>query len=205
MKHLELDAWTRVTSGTSGATSVRNEGCIPGILIGLKETPVPLKVKAGDMTRILKEGGSNALVDLSIDGQNTFAMLKQFTRNPVSRKIIHVDFQRVSATETVEAAIPIVFVGQPAQEYENYVMQHEVGVVHVKAFPDALPGHINVDVSQMLPSRPLHTSDIIMPEGVTLIGDPTATVAVLMPPKTKAEAEVEAPVAVAEAPAAETE
>lgn len=202
MKHLELNAWTRVTSGTSGAVAVRREGCIPGILVGLKEQPVPLKVKAGDMTRILKEGGSNALVDLSIDGQSTFAMLKEFTRNPVSRQIIHMDFQRVSATETVEAAIPLVFIGHPAQEYEDYVMQHEVGVVHVKAFPDALPGHINVDVSQMLPSHPIHTSDIIMPDGVTLIGDPTATVAVLMPPKAKADAEVEVVEAIAEEPIA---
>lgn len=188
MKHIALDAMTRAASGTSGAMAVRKEGCIPGILIGLKENPVPLKIKAGDMTRILKEGGSNALLDLSIDGQNTFAMLKKFTRNPVSRRIIHIDFQRVSATETVEAAIPLVFTGQPAQEYEAYVMQHEVGVVHVKAFPDSLPGHISVDVSQMLPSRPLHASDIVMPEGVIFIGDPAATVAVLMPPKTKAEA-----------------
>ena len=95
MKHPSLEAWPRPTSKTSGATKVRNEGFIPGILLGHKEPALTLKVKSGDMTRVLKQGGSSAIVDLSIDGRQEFAMVREFTRDPVSRRIIHVDFQRV--------------------------------------------------------------------------------------------------------------
>ena len=203
MKHLQLEAWTRITSGTSGAVAVRNEGCIPGILIGLNEKRVPFKIKTGDMTRILKEGGRNALVDLNIDGKNTFAMVKEFTRNPVSRSIIHVDFKRVSATETVDAAIPLVFVGQPADDMAGWTVDHELNTIHVKAFPDALPPYINVDVATLQPHHPFTAGDLVLPEGVTLNADPTQAVAMLVPPKLQ-EVVADA-AAVPAAPAAPTE
>lgn len=202
MKHLQLEAWTRVTSGTSGAVAVRNEGCIPGILIGLNENRMPFKIKAGDMTRILKEGGRNALVDLNIDGKSTFAMVKEFSRNPVSRRIIHVDFQRVSATETVDAAIPLVFVGHPGEGLVGWTVEHELNTVHVKAFPDALPPRIEVDVATLKPHHPFTAGDIVLPEGVTLNADPAQAVAMLVPPKIQAvEEEVAAAPVAVEAPA----
>ncbi|HEY3412618.1 MAG TPA: 50S ribosomal protein L25 [Armatimonadota bacterium] len=202
MKHLQLEAWTRITSGTAGAVAVRNEGCIPGILLGMKETPVPFKIKAGDMTRILKAGGRNALVDLNLDGQSTFAMIKEFTRNPVSRRIIHVDFQRISATEAVEAAIPLVFVGQLDESLADWTVEHELNTIHVKALPDALPSRIEVDVATLKPHHPFTAGDIVLGEGVTLNADPTQAVAMLVPPKVQeAEEEVAAAPAATEAPA----
>jgi large subunit ribosomal protein L25 len=182
--------------------AVRNEGCIPGILIGLNEPRVPFKIKAGDMTRVLKTGGRNALVDLNIDGESTFAMVKEFSRNPVSRRIIHVDFQRVSATATVDASIPLVFVGQPGEGLVGWTVEHELNTLHVKAFPDALPPRIEVDVATLKPHHPFTAGDVILPEGVTLNADPTQAVAMLVPPKlAAAEEPVAGAPAATEAPA----
>jgi large subunit ribosomal protein L25 len=203
MKHLALEAWTRVSNGTAGATAIRKEGCIPGILIGLHQPRVAMKIKTGDMTRILKEGGRNALVDLSIDGQSSFAMIREFTRNPVSRRIIHVDLQRISATEAIETSVPLVFVGQPGEGFEAYTIEHEINALHVRALPDSLPSSINVDVATIQPNHPLVAGDIVLPDGVALVADPTQTVAVLVPPKVKTAAEeLEDAPAPAAAPAA---
>jgi large subunit ribosomal protein L25 len=204
MKHVTLEAWTRVTNGTAGATAVRNEGCIPGILVGHNEPRVPVKIKAGDMTRVLKEGGRNALLDLNIDGSRSFAMVKEFTRNPVSRRIIHVDFQRVSATETVEAAIPIVFVGQLPETLAGYTVEHEINTVHVKGIPDSLPAHIDVDVSTLQPSHPFTAGDIALPAGVVLATDPAQAVAMVVAPKmVEEEAATAETTETVEAPAAD--
>ncbi|HEY3265439.1 MAG TPA: 50S ribosomal protein L25 [Armatimonadota bacterium] len=189
MKHVSLDAWTRVPRGNGGAHVVRAEGFIPAVLIGHHEPAVPIKVKKGDMTRLLKEGGRNALVDLSINGEGSFAILREFKRNPISRAIIHIDFQRVSADETIEAAVPVTLSGLPEGEFELFVPSLELSAIQLKAHPDKLPGHITVDVNVLLPNHPLHARDLQLPDGVELVLDGSQIVAVLNSPTVQAEPE----------------
>jgi large subunit ribosomal protein L25 len=207
MTHPSLEAWARPTSKTSGATKVRNEGYIPGILLGHKEPAVTLKVKSGDMTRVLKAGGSSAIVDLSIDGRKEFAMVREFTRDPVSRRIIHVDFQRVSMNEIIESPVQVVVAGEPASEYSDYIVTMEVTSVRVKAVPDAIPHRIEVDAASLQPTQPLTAADLPLPEGVQMAEDPAFIIAVLAPPSVTVAADeaapAEEPAAAAEEPAAE--
>jgi large subunit ribosomal protein L25 len=204
MKHPSLEAWPRPTSKTSGATKVRNEGFIPGILLGHKEPALTLKVKSGDMTRVLKQGGSSAIVDLSIDGRQEFAMVREFTRDPVSRRIIHVDFQRVSMTEVIESPVQIVVTGEPTTEFSDYIVTMEVTTVRVRALMDSIPARIEVDAATMDPAVPLQASDLQLPEGVEMAEDPEFIIAVLTPPSVNVEAdEAGSDVAETVAPAAE--
>lgn len=193
MKHPSLEAWPRPTSKTSGATKVRNEGYVPGILLGHKQPAVTLKVKTGDLTRVLKEGGSSAVVDLSIDGKQEFALVREFTRDPVSRRIIHVDLQRISMDEVIEAPVAVAVVGEPATEYSDYIVTMEVTTVRVKAKPDAIPVRIEVDASALEPALPLTASDLPLPEGVEIAEEPEFIIAVLVAPSVTVESDEAAP------------
>jgi len=202
MKHITLEAWPRQTSKTSGAHKVRKEGYIPSILLGHHEPAVTLKVKSGDMTRVLKQGGPNALLDLSVEGQSTFAMIREFIRHPVTRAITHVDFMRVAANEPIEAPVQVVITGEPSIEYSGFVVNQELASVRVKALPDSLPQRFEVDASTLQAGHPLHVGDLQLPEGVEMMEDQSHIVAVLTPPTVhREEVEVEA----AEPEAAEAE
>jgi large subunit ribosomal protein L25 len=193
MKHPSLEAWPRPTSKTSGATKVRNEGYVPGILLGHKQPAVTLKVKAGDLTRVLKEGGSSAIVDLSLDGAKEFAMVREFNRDPVSRRIIHIDLQRVSMDEVIESPVAVVVTGEPATEYSDYIVTMEVTTVRVKAKPDAIPHRIEVDAAALQPAQPLTAADLPLPEGVVIAEDPEFIIAVLAAPSVTVASDEAAP------------
>lgn len=193
MKHPSLEAWPRPTSKTSGATRVRNEGYVPGILLGHKQPAVTLKVKSGDLTRVLKEGGSSAIVDLSIDGKSEFAIVREFTRDPVSRHIIHLDLQRVSMDEVIESPVAVVVTGEPPTEFSDYIVTMEVTSVRVKAKPDAIPVRIEVDAAELQPAQPLTAGDLPLPEGVEIAEEPDFIIAVLAAPSVTVASDEAAP------------
>jgi large subunit ribosomal protein L25 len=166
MKHLPLQAWSREAAGTGIAHRLRREGYVPSVLIGHHEKAVCLKVRHPDIVRVLQAGGQNALVDLDIDGQSHLAMVREYTRNPLSRHITHVDFQRVSADEKVETNVPIVFIGHTEAQDEGGIVQHELDHLHIRAKADDVPQHIEVDISGLRPAHPMHVADITMPTGV---------------------------------------
>lgn len=204
MKHSVLEALPRTPSGTGGARKVRAEGYIPGILLGHKLPAVTLQVKSSDVFRVLKKSGPNALLDLSLEGEKTFAMIREFTRHPVSRAITHVDFMRVAADEPIEAPVPVVVTGEPAIEYSDYVVTLELNTVRVKSLPDALPQRIEVDAATLEPGSPVYASDLVMPEGVEMTEDPTMLIVLLAAPTLQVEEteETETEVAPAEPEAA---
>lgn len=177
MKHNSLEAWPRPTSRTSGASQVRREGFIPAIVLGRHQPAVTLKIKNGDLIRVLKASGPNALIDLSLEGQNTLVMIREFTRHPVSRRILHVDFQRVDASEPVEVAVSVVITGEPTGDYTGYLVTQEVSSLPVRALPGAVPQNVTVDATLLRPTHPLVAREIVLPEGVTLAGDPEQAVA----------------------------
>lgn len=193
MKHPSLEAWPRPTSKTRGATKVRNEGFVPGILLGHKQPAVTLKVKSGDLTRVLKEGGSSAIVDLSIEGAKEFAIVREFTRDPVSRRIIHIDLHRVSMDEVIETHVPVVVTGEPPTEFSDYIVTMEVTSVRVKAKPNAIPPRIEVDAANLQPAVPLTAAQLPLPEGVQMAEDPEFIIAVLSAPSVTAAADEAAP------------
>ena len=184
---------------------MRADGYIPGILLGHHEPAVTLKVKMSDMFRVLKNAGPNALLDLNMEGSSTFAMIREYTRHPVSRAITHVDFMRVAANEAIEAPVPIVIVGETVIEYADYVVTQELNNVRVKALPDALPKRIEVDASTLQPGHPLHASDLVMPEGVEMTEDPTMVVVNLAAPKMQRDTVEDDAAAAAAAPVAAVE
>jgi large subunit ribosomal protein L25 len=166
MKHLPLQAWSREAAGTGIAHRLRREGYVPSVLIGHHEKAVCLKVRHPDILRVLQAGGQNALVDLDVDGQSHLAMVREYTRNPLSRHITHVDFQRVSADEKVETNVPLVFTGRSVAQDEGGIVQHELEHLHVRAKADDVPQHIEVDISALRPGHPMHVSEIALPPGV---------------------------------------
>lgn len=192
MKNIVIEAQPRVTSGTGGARKVRAAGYIPGILLGHKLPAVTFQVKMSDVLHTLRKHGPNALMELKLEGNDTLAMIREFTRHPVSREIIHVDFMRVAADEPVEAPVPVIVVGEPPIEFSDYVVTHELNNVRVKALPAALPSHIEVDASTLEGGKPLLASELTLPESVELVEEPEMVILSLVAPKLQLEETEEA-------------
>jgi len=98
-------------------------------------------------------------------------------RDPVADKFLHVDFHEVSQTEKMATLVPLEFFGESIgvkNSGEVFDMaRHEVSV---RCLPADLPSSIRVDISGLDVGNIIHISDLGIPSGVEIIGDPATPV-----------------------------
>lgn len=203
----------RTESGRK-AKALRAAGLIPSVVYGL-ETPILATSVYNATEKVLLEAGYHSPIELMIDGKPQLAIAKDIAVDPVSRRIVNVEFQAVSADEIVEATAPIRVVNFEQSEASklHYVLLQVMEEVDVKAKPSDLPEELVADGAKLagLDSK-LTIADLQMPNGVELVDKDlggTTVIANVYDPAAEAaarEAEAEKPAeAAAEAPAAEAE
>jgi large subunit ribosomal protein L25 len=193
---LKLDSKVRTDFRKSETKKLRREGSIPATVYGKGIDPVSLAVNSLDMIGILKtEGGRLALIDLNVDGKTQKAhpvMIQEMQRDPITRNILHVDFHRVSMNEPVHASVPIVLRGDAPGAKTGGILEQFTRDLEVKALPDHIPSHIDVDVSHLELGNHVLVGELIVPEDIEVLGpQPDIVVASVRLPHVHVE-EVEA-------------
>lgn len=184
---LSLQAETRKDFSKSYTKKLRNSGKIPATVYGKGIDSKALQLELADMAALLKTpGGRLSLIDLKVDGKAEKAhpvMIQAIQREPIGKKIKHVDFHRISMNEPVSASVPVTLVGEAAGQTQGGVVEQPVSELHVKALPDKIPTHIDIDISGLNVGDTVHVSDVVVPEGVEITAPPadSAIVMVRMP------------------------
>lgn len=148
---------------------LRNEGLIPSVVYGVEE-PVMTASEYVATEKVLEAAGYHSPIDLDIEGKKQLAIVKDVQVDPVSRKIINVEFHAVSADAAVEATTPIVIVNFEASEASkiyHFAMTQAMEEIDVKAKPADLPKELTVDASALKDvDDKIVLSDIALPNGV---------------------------------------
>ncbi|MGB8795914.1 MAG: 50S ribosomal protein L25 [Candidatus Aquilonibacter sp.] len=199
-KELNLPIEHRSKTGTTGAQALRREGKIPGVLYGHGTEPLHVAFDAKIFDDLLHHGARNGVLTLTLDGKKAdTALVRDVARNPVSRKIVHVDLQRVSEHEAVRATIRLVMVGTPRGVRDfGGVMDVIVHEVEVEGPVDQLPDHFEVDVTDLGIHQHVVASDIKLPPGFKLLEAPDMLVVSVEASKTEKALEEAATGATAE-------
>ena len=173
---------------------LRAKGLIPSVVYGGKE-PVLAASEYVATEKVLEKAGYHSPVDLDIAGKKALAIVKDVHIDPVSRKIINVEFQAIKANEVVEATTPIVIVNfeaSDASKLYHFAMTQAMEEIDVKAKPADLPKDIEIDASNLVTVEDKITvADIKLPEGVTLADkelSPEQVIASLYDPAAEAAA-----------------
>lgn len=172
---------------------LRAKGLIPSVVYGGKE-PVLVASEYVATEKVLEKAGYHSPIDLDIEGKKRLVIVKDVAIDPVSRKIMNVEFQAISAREVVEATTPIVIVNFEASEASktfHFALNQAMEEIDVKAKPADLPKELEIDASGMKEvDDKIVISDIVLPNGVELADkelDPEQVVASLYDPAAEAE------------------
>ena len=173
--------------------SLRAAGMIPSVVYGGKE-PILLASEYVATEKVLEKAGYHSPIDLNFDGKKKLAIAKHVGIDPVSRKMINIEFQAISAKEVVEATTPIVVEGfeeSEASKTLHLAMTQTIMEVAVKAKPADLPQELTIDGTKLeTVEDKLTISDIKLPEGVEFADkelDPEQVVVSLFDPAAEAE------------------
>ncbi len=171
------------------------EGYIPGVLYGSGIENIVLEVDAKNFEKAYKEIGETSLVSLESGNEKYKALIHDIQKNPLSGKIIHVDFYQPDLKEKTEVAVPLVFEGEPPaiKELGGTLVKNFLEV-DVEALPEKLPHDIKVDVSGLKTFEDaVMVKDLKVPEGVEILKDSEEVVA-LVTPVEDVEEELEKPI-----------
>ena len=167
----ELNAEVRSDRGKGASRRLRHSGKIPAIIYGGDKDPEALTLSHNEVIRNLEhEAFYSHILAVKIGGSETQAILRDLQRHPSKPVILHMDLQRVSATEKLKTHVPVHIL-----EAENAVgvkagglVSHDMTEVAVECLPKHLPEYIEVDISALDIGDSIHLSGLTVPEGVTL-------------------------------------
>ncbi|WP_043447190.1 50S ribosomal protein L25/general stress protein Ctc [Arthrobacter sp. L77] len=177
MSEQKLAAHVRTEFGKGSARQARRANMIPAVIYGHGADPIHVLLPAKATTLAVRT--PNALLTLDIAGEDHLALVKDIQRNQLKRIVEHLDLLTVRRGEKVQVDVAIHVEGEPAPEV---VFNLETTTVLVEAEATHLPETLTVSVEGHQIGEHVHASDIVLPQGVTLLTDPETLVVNLMAP-----------------------
>ncbi len=200
--NFELSAEKRDAKGTGASRRLRRAGQVPGIIYGANKDPEMVSFNHDKLYHLLEnEAFHTSIIDVKTGSDTQQAILRDVHHHPFRQQILHMDLQRVSASEKIHMSIPLHILGEdmaPGVKLQEGIVSHLMTELDVICLASNLPEFLEADVSEMDLHDSLHLSDIKLPEGVELSslahgGDDLAVVTIAAVRGSVEEEEEEAP------------
>ena len=199
--NVDLQARPREERGKNAARRLRDSGMLPAVLYGDGDgasTALAVPDRVVDYT--LQHIGDNALYDIDLGAGGSTARIVDVQRDPVSGRLLHVDFAPVDMQQRIEVTVPLHVVGEAPGTEEGGVLQQVAYEVQIETLPGDIPQELTLDVSSLGMNENLILADLRLPEGITLVSDPEEVAAIVTAPTEITEEDLEAAGVVEEEP-----
>ena len=171
---ISLTAELRSDVGKGASRRLRRDGDkVPAIIYGADKDPQNLTLAVNELTKAMEqEAFYSQILDVVVDGAGQDAVVRDLQRNPATGRVMHVDFQRISADQAIHVNVPLHFINEdtaPAVKLQGGIVSHTMTEVEVICLPQNLPEFIEVDMAKVELGTVLHLSDLVLPKGVELV------------------------------------
>lgn len=201
-----LKVQPRERAGKGAARATRRSDLVPGVVYGGKAEPTLIAVDPRALVALMhKPDFRITQFEMEVEGkkaERTMAMDVQM--HPVTDRPIHVDFRRIDKNTAVKVPIPVRFLNEGASPGIKVggvlnIVRHDI---EVRAKPDDIPDHIDIDLTGLKIGDSVHINAITLPKGVKPTIARNFTVCSIAPPTVYVEAETTAAATPAEGDAA---
>lgn len=153
---------------------LRNKGILPANVFGNRKYSLAISVNLADFEKVYKEAGETGLINLLIEGTKVPALVSDVSFEPVSGKILHVDFRQVDLKEKITANVPVELVGEsPAEKQGLGVAVSYLTELEVEALPSDLPEKFVIDISKLTEiDQSISVKDVQVDSKVRITLDP---------------------------------
>ena len=181
-----ISAEQRERVGKGSARAVRRAGRVPAVIYGDKKEPIGITLESRKITKIIHQPGIfGRLLNIEVSGSGHTVLTRDIQFHPVTDKVLHIDFLRVSGSAKVAVAIAVEFINE-----DNCPGIKVGGVLNVVRYEvellcpaTTIPEKITVDLEGLKIGDSVHISTIDLPEGVTpTITDRDFTIATIASP-----------------------
>ncbi|RAH99410.1 50S ribosomal protein L25 [Acuticoccus sediminis] len=182
----ELKAEVRERTGKGAARALRRTDMIPAVIYGNNEPPVAIAIPWKPTSMALYAGGFKTHVwTLDVGGKKVQVLARDYQRDPVRERLLHVDFLRVTARSRVTVDVPVAIVGEdecPGLTQQDGVLNLVHHTLTVEAGATAIPEHIEVSIAGLEIGAHVMSDQVTLPSGVNFTTDEPFPIATITAP-----------------------
>ena len=197
-----LKAEPRDITGKNNCNRLREKGFIPAVVYSHGKSEA-IKIQEKEFAGLFKGHISESVIfDLHIGGEgDLMAFVKDFQRDPVTSRILHLDLFRVTKDEKIKTHVPVELIGTPAGLKQGGILKHGEREILIHCMPKNLPEKITIDISGLMPGESIHVGDIKHGDEIEILTSSNTVVVAVNKKKTETEATASTEQAGAEAEA----
>jgi len=173
-QHIEVVAELREDIGKGASRRLRRlANKVPGILYGADKDPVALTMEYKTLSKLMElEAFFSQILDVKVGKKKQAAVLRDVQRHPGTGNVTHLDFLRISEDKALHIHVPLHFLNEDTcvgVRTGGGTISHNLIEIEISCLPRDLPEYIEIDVAEVELGSSLHLSDVVVPEGVTII------------------------------------
>lgn len=176
MEDLIIEVHKREETGDGPCRRLRESGWVPGVVYGGGRETLPIRIEKKPLLEALEQGaGENRVFLLKLIGtdKSRHTMIRDMQIDPVSRRILHIDFQRVLLDAKLRVKVRIELSGTAfGVKNEGGIVDFVSREIEVECLPTLIPQVIDVDLTDLHVGDHVSAGQLRLADGVTLIGDP---------------------------------
>ena len=154
MKEISVSGQKRTETGKKASKMLRKEGLIPCNLYGEKrdEKGLPEAMAfVAPMAELRKAVYTPHVyvVNLTIDGKEHKAIIKELQFHPTSDALIHADFYEINETKAITVGIPVNLTGHAQGVRDGGRLNLSIRKINVTAPYKNIPEKLDIDVTSL--------------------------------------------------------
>lgn len=197
-KNYAMQAAKRDRAGKGVARSLRRDHKVPAVVYGDGKTPALISLNDNQINLEYRKGHMfTQLCDLDIDGEKHLVLVRDVQLHPVSEKVEHVDFLRVTPKTRITVHVPVHFINNSDSPglKEGGVLNIVRHDLELSCIATDIPESVDVNLAGKDLGDAVRLSDAKLPEGTTpTIKGRNFVIATLQIPRAYVEQEITAPV-----------
>lgn len=163
MKSIEIKGTARTiaersSEQTRALKAIRKNNGVPCVLYGGGEN-IHFTVELEGLRKLVYTPHIY-VVDLSIDGKTTKAILKDIQFHPVKEEILHVDFYQINDTKPIIMEVPVQMEGLAEGVKAGGKLVLQMRKIKVKALYNLIPEKLTINVAHLGLGKTIQISEL---------------------------------------------
>jgi large subunit ribosomal protein L25 len=184
----ELQVEQRTAFGRRAAKALRKEGFVPVNFYSGGDEALSFVMTQTHLREAMHSG--DKIFNITIEGEQRRAMVKDIQWHPVTDKVIHVDFLGVRLRDIIEIPVPVIAVGSAEGMKEGGLLQQQIHEVIIRCKGEDVPDNIEVDITNLNIGDAIHASDLATELYEIMMADDISILSIVIPQKMEVETEV---------------
>lgn len=158
MKSITIKGQERESVGKKATKALRDAGMVPCVIYGGKQ-PVHFAAEEKAFKNLVYTPNAHTVV-VDLNGKTTDAILQDIQFDPISDKILHIDFFQLDEKKEIIMEVPVKITGTSPGVLLGGDLRLNQRRLKVKALPKNLPDFVEANISELQMGNKLYVTKL---------------------------------------------